>query len=104
MARAEAGGNAGGLAEPYLVGVRPSAESGGGMGGATLGNIGRQPGVEVRALEFRDDRLARELELLSDDERWRRFEAALNGRCIGLYKLKPERVRMDTTTGSGSCR
>ena len=58
-------------------------------------------GVEVRALDFSDDRLARGLELLSDDEQWQMFEAALNQRCLRVYKLKPERVRIDTTTGSG---
>jgi hypothetical protein len=42
-------------------------------------------GVEVRALDFSDDRLARGLELLSDDEQWQRFEAALNQRCIRMY-------------------
>lgn len=29
------------------------------------------------------------------------FEAALNRRCMRVYRLKPERVRIDTTSGSG---
>jgi transposase len=58
-------------------------------------------GAEVRSLDFADDRLARGLELLSDDEAWKTFEAALNRRCMRVYRLKPERVRIDTTTGSG---
>jgi len=66
-----------------------------------LGTLGGSLGVEVRALDFGDDRLARGLELLSDDEQWQSFEAALNQRCIRVYKLKPEQVRIDTTSASG---
>lgn len=69
-----------------------------------LGTLGGCLGAEVRGLDFSDDRLARGLELLSDDAQWRRFEAALNQRCIRVYKLKPEKVRIDTTTGSGYWR
>jgi len=69
-----------------------------------LGTLHGSLGVEVRALDFSDDRLARGLELLSDDEQWKNFEAALNQRCIRVYQLKPERVRIDTTTGSGYWR
>ena len=58
-------------------------------------------GVEVRSLDFSDDRLARGLELLSEEEPWQRFEADLNQHILRVYKLKPERVRIDTTTGSG---
>ena len=58
-------------------------------------------GVEVRALDFSDDRLARGLELLSDDEHWQSFEAALNQRSLRVYDLKAERVRIDTTSASG---
>lgn len=58
-------------------------------------------GEAVQALDFSDDRLARGLELLSDDERWQAFEAALNQRSLRVYRLKPERVRIDTTSGSG---
>ncbi len=75
-----------------------------GWAGQRLGTLGACLEVEVRALDFSDDRLARGLELLSDDEDWRAFEAALNQRCIRVYKLKPERVRIDTTTGSGYWR
>jgi transposase len=52
-------------------------------------------------LDFSDDRLARGLELLSDDEQWKRFEAVLNQRCLRVYKLKPEQLRIDTTSASG---
>ena len=61
-------------------------------------------GVEVQALDFSDDRLARGLELLSDDKCWQSFEAALNQRSLRVYDLKPERVRIDTTSGSGYWR
>jgi transposase len=66
-----------------------------------LGTLQGSLGVQVRALDFSDDRLARGLELLSDDERWKAFEAALNQRSIRVYRLKAERVRIDTTSGSG---
>jgi transposase len=56
---------------------------------------------EVEALDFSDDRLAAGLDLLSDDERWASFEAALNQRSLRVYDLQAKRVRIDTTTGSG---
>ena len=68
---------------------------------ARLGTLQGCLGAEVRALDFSDDRLARGLELLSDDEQWKRFEAVLNQRCLRVYKLKPEQVRIDTTSASG---
>lgn len=72
--------------------------------GQRLGTLRGSLGAEVRALDFSDDRLARGLELLSNDEQWQRFEAVLNQRCMRVYRLKPERVRIDTTTGSGYWR
>jgi transposase len=57
--------------------------------------------VELSALDFSDDRLATGLDMLSGDERWASFEAALNRRALRVYDLKGERVRIDTTTGSG---
>lgn len=57
--------------------------------------------VELGALDFSDDRLAAGLDMLSDDESWASFEAALNQRAMRVYDLKAERVRIDTTTGSG---
>lgn len=55
----------------------------------------------LRALDFSDDRLAISLDILSDDQRWAQFEAALNRRTIQVYDLKPDRVRIDSTTASG---
>jgi len=101
MARIEPGKNADGLVEPYLVGVGPPVEPGRRMAEARLGTLRGCLGAEVRALDFSDDRLARGLELLSDDEQWKRFEAVLNQRCLRVYKLKPEQVRIDTTSASG---
>ena len=45
-------------------------------------------GVELNALDFSDDRLAVGLDLLSDDERWAKFETDLNRRIIRVYDLK----------------
>jgi transposase len=58
-------------------------------------------GVELKALDFSDDRLAVGLDLLSDAARWASFEAALNQRTLRVYDLQATRVRIDTTTGSG---
>jgi transposase len=58
-------------------------------------------GRSVRALDFSDDCLSLMLRMLSDDERWELFERELNGHLLRVYPLKPERVRIDTTTCSG---
>jgi transposase len=58
-------------------------------------------GKVVSALDFGDDRLANILHMLSDDERWSAFERALNGRLLRVYTLRPEVVRVDSTTASG---
>jgi transposase len=51
--------------------------------------------------DFRDDRLAIVLRLLSDDEAWSKFESALNEQTIRVYDLSVKRVRLDSTTASG---
>lgn len=56
---------------------------------------------EVEVLDFTDDRLAIVLDRLGVDERWRQLEAGLNGRLLRVYELRPERVRLDSTTASG---
>ena len=58
-------------------------------------------GQPVRPLDLSDDRLAAVLHALSDDPRWAAFEGALNGRLVRVYDLRPERVRLDSTTASG---
>jgi len=66
-----------------------------------VGTLGVCLGQPVRELDFTDDRLAQVLTALGEDERWVRFEAALNGRLLRVYELKAERVRLDSTTASG---
>lgn len=63
--------------------------------------LGRCMGQPVRDLDFSDDRLGDVLRALSDDTRWEAFEGALNQRLLRVYDLKPERVRLDSTTASG---
>jgi transposase len=58
-------------------------------------------GQEVRALDFSDDRLALILCAMSDDEKWATFERTLNGHLLRVYNLRPQQVRVDTTTCSG---
>jgi transposase len=42
------------------------------------------------------------LPALSDDTRWSPFERALTQQLVRVYALRPERVRLDSTTASGS--
>jgi transposase len=66
-----------------------------------LVSLQRATGQSVRTLDFTDDRLARLLELFSEDEQWNLFEAALNRCLLRVYDLPAERVRLDSTTSSG---
>lgn len=56
-------------------------------------------GKPVRALDFSDDRLASLLDQLGDLKRWRPFEQELDGELLRVYDLKPQLVRVDSTTG-----
>jgi hypothetical protein len=56
----------------------------------------------LHPLDVSDDRLARVLQALSDDARWSTFENALTQQLVRVYALRPERVRLDSTTASGS--
>jgi transposase len=56
----------------------------------------------LHPLDVSDDRLARVLQALSDDGRWGTFESALAQQLVRVYALRPERVRLDSTTASGS--
>ncbi|WP_373545875.1 IS1634 family transposase [Chamaesiphon sp.] len=58
-------------------------------------------GQEVRALDLSDDRLQSVLFNLSKNESWSSFEQALSQRQLQVYDLKPERVRLDSTSVSG---
>lgn len=64
----------------------------------TLQNRLAQP---VCGLDFADDRLEIVLRTLSDDKRWDGFESALNQRLLRVYELRPDRIRLDSTTASG---
>jgi transposase len=66
-----------------------------------VGTLACSTGQMVLASEWSDDRLARILDLLSDEEAWQGFERALNQRTIRVYDLRPLRVRVDSTTASG---
>jgi hypothetical protein len=46
-------------------------------------------------------RLALVLDALSDEQKWQHFETALNRQFIRVYNLKPNRVRLASTTASG---
>src|SRR5215510_2217614 len=58
-------------------------------------------GQRVHPLDVSDDHLAAILEALSDDDRWRAFESTLNQHLLRVYDLRPECVRLDSTTASG---
>ena len=59
-------------------------------------------GQLLHPLDVSDDRLARVLQALSDDARWSTFESALTQQLVRVYALRPERVRLDSTTASGA--
>jgi transposase len=61
----------------------------------------RSSGQAVRDQEWSDDRLGIVLDTLSNDQKWQQFEAALNRQIVRVYNLKPNRVRVDSTTASG---
>jgi transposase len=65
----------------------------------TLRGCTSQP---LHPLDVSDDRLARVLQALSDDGRWGTFESALTQQLVRVYALRPARVRLDSTTASGS--
>src|SRR5690242_5499386 len=58
-------------------------------------------GQSLRPLDFSDDRLASLLRYFSDDYYWQGFETRLNRNLLRVYELRPERVRLDSTTVSG---
>jgi transposase len=59
-------------------------------------------GQPLHPLDVSDDRLALVLQALSDDARWSPFESALTQQLVRVSALRPERVRLDSTTASGS--
>jgi len=58
-------------------------------------------GLEIRELDFTDDRLTIALRHLSHDERWNQIEQDLAQGLIRVYNLPQETIRVDATTVSG---
>lgn len=58
-------------------------------------------GQRLHPLDVSDDRLALVLQALSDDACWGPFERALTQQLLRVYALRPERVRLDSTTATG---
>ncbi len=58
-------------------------------------------GMQVRELDFTDDRLTLLLQRLSDAETWQAIETELRRSILWVYELTPERVRLDPTTVLG---
>ena len=63
--------------------------------------IGHYIGEAMTPNDFRDDRLAIILKALSEEETWSGIEADLTQRCLRVYDLTVEAIRLDTTTVSG---
>ena len=59
-------------------------------------------GQALHPLDVSDDRLALVLQAWSDDAHWSPFESALTQQLVRVYALRPARVRLDSTTASGS--
>jgi transposase len=61
----------------------------------------RVTGLDIRETDFTDDRLTLLLRRLSQPEAWQAIELELGRSIVRVYDLKPQRVRLDTTTVSG---
>ena len=61
----------------------------------------RVTGLDIRETDFTDDRLTLLLQHLSKPEAWHAIELELGRSIVRVYDLKPQRVRLDTTTVSG---
>jgi hypothetical protein len=60
-------------------------------------------GEQLRELDLTDDRLEAVLRYLNCDGNWYSFEEELGGSLLQVYDIKPERVRLDSTTASSHC-
>lgn len=58
-------------------------------------------GTPLRRTDFTDDRLGQVLSHLSKDPAWSEIETQLWRRTVTVYRLTPERVRLDATRFSG---
>ena len=57
-------------------------------------------GLNIRALDFSDDRLAIILRYLNHDESWQQYEQEQGKNLIRAYDLSTDIVRLDATTAS----
>ena len=55
----------------------------------------------IRNTDFTDDCLGQVLTYLSDDESWYQIEECLWQNSVDVYRLHPDRVRLDSTTANG---
>jgi transposase len=68
---------------------------------ARLNTLGLCLKTDLRPEDVSDDRLAIALNLLGLDENWQSFECDLTQGLLRVYDLKNNRVRLDSTSGSG---
>jgi transposase len=66
-----------------------------------LETVGVSLDQELRGLDLSDDRLESLLRYLSKDSAWESFEQALSQRQLQVYDIRPQRVRLDSTSVSG---
>jgi transposase len=66
-----------------------------------LETVGVSLDQELRGLDLSDDRLESLLRYLSKDSAWKSFEQALSQRQLQVYDIRPQRVRLDSTSVSG---
>nr|WP_308219125.1 DUF4277 domain-containing protein [Methanoplanus endosymbiosus] len=71
--------------------------------GKHIHTLSRFLGMEVRELDFTDDRLAIILEKLSNNEIWEQIESRLNQESLRVYDLENPTVRIDCTTVNSNC-
>ena len=65
-----------------------------------LSSLSSRSGQRVTAKDFTDDRLARLLKILSDDDLWQQVEKHISQHIIRAYDLTFEKVRLDATTAA----
>lgn len=57
----------------------------------------------VSELDLTDERQIAVLRYLDLDTQWQELEEELGGSLVRVYDIKPERVRLDSTTASSHC-
>ena len=57
--------------------------------------------MPIRDTDFTDDRLGQVLTHLSHDQAWQQIEEQLWQKTVEVYRLLPQRVRLDATTANG---